>query len=63
MTIKHGFFALGVVITFAVLWQRAFGSILVPREAAVVILGLLAGIVAAMVNYMTIQESHRRTQQ
>jgi hypothetical protein len=63
MTIKHGFFTLGVIITFAVLWQRVLGSILVPLAAAVVILGLLAGIVAAVVNYMTIQESRRRTQQ
>jgi hypothetical protein len=63
MTIKHGFFTPGVIITFAVLWQRVLGSILVPLAAAVVILGLLAGIVAAVVNYMTIQESRRRTQQ
>jgi hypothetical protein len=63
MTIKHGFFTLAVIITFAVLWQRVLGSILVPLAAAVVILGLLAGIVAAVVNYMTIQESRRRTQQ
>ncbi len=61
MTFKHGFLTLGVVITFAVLWQRVFGSILVPLATAVVILGLLAGIVAAAMNYMTIQESHRRT--
>jgi hypothetical protein len=63
MTIKLGFFTLGVIITSAVLWQRVLGSILVPLAAAVVILGLLAGIVAAVVNYMTIQESRRRTQQ
>lgn len=60
MTIKHGFFALGVVITFAVLWQRVLGSILVPLAVAVVILAVLAGIVAAAVNYMTIRESYRR---
>lgn len=63
MTIKHGFFALGVVVTFAVLWQRVLGSIVVPLEVAVVILGLLSGIVAAAVNYMTIRESLQRTHQ
>ena len=60
MTVKHGFFALGVIITFAVLWQRVFGSILVPLGAAVVILGLIAGLVAAMVNYMTIRAAVAR---
>ena len=63
MTIKHGFFALGVIITFAVLWQRLLGSILVPLAVAVIILGLVAGVVAAIVNYMTIMESHRRSQE
>lgn len=62
MTIKHGFFALGVIVTFAVLWQRVLGSILVPLAAAVIILGLVAGVVAAVVNYMTLMESHRRSQ-
>lgn len=55
MTIKHGFFALGVIITFAVLWQRYLGSISVSLVTAVVILGLVAGLVSAMVNYMTIR--------
>jgi hypothetical protein len=61
MTIKHGFLALGVIITFAVLWQRILGSILVPLWGAVLILGVLSGIVAAIVNYLTLQESTRRT--
>lgn len=61
MTVKHGFFALGVVITFAVIWQRIFGSILVSLPAAVLILGLVAGLVAAMVNYMTIRAATIRT--
>ena len=60
LIVKHGFFALGIIITFAVLWQRMFGSILVPLWAAVLILGLVAGVVSALVNYMTIMESHRR---
>lgn len=60
MTVKHGFFALGVIVTFAVLWQRTFGSILVPLSVAVLMLGLIAGLVAAMVNYMTMRAAAER---
>jgi hypothetical protein len=55
MTLKYGFFALGVIVTFAVLWQRLFGSMLVSLPVGVLILGLVAGLVAAVVNYMTIK--------
>lgn len=55
MTIKHGFFALGMIVTFAVFWQRIAGSIEVPLVAAVLILGVVAGVVAGVVNYMTIR--------
>ncbi|MEQ8966955.1 MAG: hypothetical protein RID91_14125 [Azospirillaceae bacterium] len=55
MAIKHGFVALGIVITIAVLWRRFLGSILVPVPLGVVILGIVAGLVSAMVNYMTIR--------
>jgi len=61
MTVKHGFFALGVAVTFAVLWQRIFGSIEVSPAAAVVILGLVAGVAAAAVNYLTIRASLGRS--
>lgn len=61
MTVKHGFFALGVIVTFAVLWQRVFGSILVPLSVAVLMLGLIAGLVAAMVNYMTMRAAAERS--
>jgi len=57
LTVKHGFFALGVIITFAVFWQRIFGSILVSLPVAVIILGFVAGVVSALVNYMTIRAS------
>lgn len=57
MTVKHGFFALGMIITFAVLWQRVLGSILVSLPVAVILLGLVAGGVSAMVNYMTIRSA------
>lgn len=55
MTFRNGIFTLGLVITFAVFWQRFMGSILVPLSVAVLILGVLAGLVSALVNYMTIK--------
>lgn len=60
LTLKHGFFALGVIVTFAVIWQRSFGSVLVSLGSAVVILGIVAGVVSAIVNYMTIMGSKIR---
>jgi hypothetical protein len=54
MTVKHGFFALGMIVTFAVFWQRMMGSIDVSLTAAVIILGVVAGVVSAVVNFMTI---------
>jgi hypothetical protein len=60
LTVKHGFFALGLLVTLAVLWQRIFGSIVVPLPAAVVILGLVAGVAAGLVTFMTIRASFER---
>ncbi len=57
LALKHGFFALGVVITFAVLWQRMLGSVSVSLTTAVIVLGLIAGIVSAIIDYMTITAS------
>jgi hypothetical protein len=55
MVVKHGFLALGVLVTFAVLFQRLFGTITVPLSIAVLILGLIAGVAATFVNYMTVR--------
>ena len=55
MTVKNGFFALGVIVTFAVLWQRLLGTIVVSLPVGVIILGLVAGGVSVIVNYMTIR--------
>lgn len=41
--------------------QRIFGSITVPLAVAVILLGLIAGVVSAIVNYMTIRASVERT--
>jgi len=61
LVVKHGFFALGVAVTFAVLWQRILGSITVSLPVAVVLLGLVAGVAAAAVNYLTIRAAVGRT--
>jgi hypothetical protein len=55
MVVKHGFFALGVLVTFAVLLQRLLGTITVPLSVAMIILGLIAGVAATIVNYMTVR--------
>jgi hypothetical protein len=60
MTVKHGFFALGLVVTFAVFWQRMFGSIEVSLATAVLTLGVVAGLVSGVVNYMTISAAALR---
>lgn len=54
MVIKHGLFAFGTIVAGAVVWQRAMGTIEVGLATAVVFLGIVAGVVAAVVNYMTL---------
>ncbi|MDD9718623.1 hypothetical protein PVW48_17810 [Dinoroseobacter sp. PD6] len=54
LVIKHGLFAFGAVVALAVVWQRAMGTVEVGLGSAVVLLALVAGLAAAIVNYMTI---------
>lgn len=56
LVIKHGLFAFGAVVATAVVWQRAAGTVEVGVGTAVVLLGAVAGLVAAVVNYMTISK-------
>lgn len=56
LVIKHGLFAFGTVVAAAVIWQRTMGTVEVGVGTAVLILGVVAGLVAAIVNYMTISE-------
>lgn len=60
LVVKHGFFALGILVTFAVLWQRILGSITVSLPVGIVILGLVAGLAAGIVNYLTISAAAGR---
>lgn len=57
LTIKHGLFIFGLIVSSAIVWQRIMGSMTVSFMSAVVILGVVAGIVAAVINYMTIKAS------
>lgn len=62
LVIKHGFFTFGVVTALAVLWQRWFGSIEVSLGVALVMIGLIGGLVAAVVEYLTIHACQQRSQ-
>lgn len=57
LTIKHGVFAFGLIVAGAVTWQRLMGAVEVSLGTAVIILGVVAGIVGGLVNYMTIHAS------
>ena len=54
LVFKHGIFAFGTVVAGAVVWQRAVGTVEVSVATAVVVVGAVAGLVAAVVNYLTI---------
>lgn len=53
--IKHGFFTFGLVTSLAVLWQRYMGTVEVPLFTALLIIGVIAGIVSGIVNYLTLK--------
>ena len=57
LVVKHGMFAFGAVVTLAVLWQRFAGTVLVSVPTAVMVLALIAGVVAAVVQAITIVAS------
>lgn len=57
LTIKHGFFTFGVITSLAVLWQRYMGTVDVSLVSALVIIGVIAGLVSGVINYLTLKES------
>ncbi|MCH6232919.1 hypothetical protein [Cognataquiflexum rubidum] len=56
LSMKHTFMAFGIAVTFGVMWQRWMGSIEISPILATVCTGLIAGIVAGIVNYLTVKE-------
>lgn len=57
LTVKHGVFAFGLIVSAGVVWQRASGTVQVSLATAVIILAVVAGLVTVMVNVMTIRAS------
>lgn len=53
--IKHGFFTFGVITSLAVLWQRYVGTVEVSLPTALIIIGMIAGVVSGVVNYLTLK--------
>jgi hypothetical protein len=56
LSMKHTFMAFGIAVTFGVMWQRWMGSIEISPILATICTGLIAGIVGAIVNYLTVKE-------
>ncbi|MBX7041748.1 MAG: hypothetical protein K1X85_02500 [Ignavibacteria bacterium] len=56
MALKHSIFAFGLVVIFAVLFQRIAGSIYVSQLTASVITGIVAGVAGGIVSYLTNSE-------
>ena len=57
LTVKHGFFTFGVLTSLAVLWQKYMGTVEVPLLTALIVVGIIAGVVSAIINYLTLKES------
>jgi nucleoside recognition membrane protein YjiH len=54
LVVKHGIFAFGALVAGAVVWQRVVGTVEVSVATAVIVLGVVAGLVATLVNYQTL---------
>lgn len=54
LILKHGFFTFGVLTALSVIWQYNMGTIEVSPISATIIVGLIAGVVSLIVNYLTI---------
>ena len=63
LVLKHGFFTFGMVTAFAVLWQHMFGTIEVSLLSALIIIGAIAGIIAGIIEYLTIKGCRIRSDQ
>lgn len=53
LALKQSIFVFGAIIVFALLFQKAFGSIEVTNMHAAIITGIIAGIAAGSVEYST----------
>jgi len=53
LALKQSIFVFGVIIIFALLFQKVFGSIEVSNVYAAIITGIIAGIAAGSIEYST----------
>jgi hypothetical protein len=56
LTLKNAFFTFGVIITLSILLQRFAGSIAVAPISSAIIVAIIAGLVAGIIDYLTINE-------
>ena len=57
LTLKHGFVTFGILTSLSVLWQKYMGTVEVSLVSALIIIGVIAGLVSGFVNYFTLKES------
>ena len=57
LLVKHGVFTFGLIVAGAVVWQRLMGSVSVSLATAVIVLGVVAGLVGGVIQFMTIRAS------
>ncbi|MCO5725600.1 hypothetical protein [Robiginitalea marina] len=55
LILKHGFFTFGVATGLSVMWQYKMGSIEVSALTGTLLVGLIASVVAGVVNYLTLK--------
>jgi len=56
LILKNAFFTFGIIVTFSILLQRFAGSIPVTPITAALIVAIIAGLVAGIIDYMTKKE-------
>lgn len=57
LTLKNGFVTFGILTSLPVLWQKYVGTVEVSLVSALIIIGVIAGLVSGFVNYFTLKES------
>ena len=57
LTLKHGFVTFGILTSLAVVWQKYVGTVEISLVSALIIIGVIAGLVSGFVNYFTLKES------
>ena len=62
LAIKHGFFTFGLVTSLAVLWQKNRGTVTVSLVTALIIIGIIAEVISAIINYLTLKECTLKNQ-